>query len=99
MVIVVASVTIMPGKQLEAFAWARQADTAASRLLGRPIRHALSFGGQTGRLAWIAEYEDMAQCVQIIGKVFQDAEYQGLLPKAADLFVPGSAHEDIWIRP
>jgi hypothetical protein len=57
-----------------------------------------TFGGTTGEIAWIGQYDNSAQIEDVYLKIAGDRDYQAALTKAKLLFVPGSAHDQMWLH-
>jgi hypothetical protein len=53
-------------------------------------------GGNPNRIAWVAQYKDLADFDAATVKSLADPKYIDLLVTAGDLFIPGSIHDDIW---
>ena len=66
------------------------------RATGKDVTLCTSFGGAIGGIAWIAQYDSMHQAEEVLSKLTADREYMTALPKAQQLFVPGSGHDQFW---
>jgi hypothetical protein len=47
-------------------------------------------------VAWIAQWDTVAQADEALSKLMTDRDYVSALSKAANLLVAGSAHDHIW---
>ena len=96
MIYFLRSATIAQGKMVPAMSFAREiADyikkkTAKSVTLGMPV------GGQSNRIGWFVEYENLAELEKFQGDLLRDSEYLAMTTKGADNFIAGSLHDDIW---
>ena len=96
MIYVTRTGSIAPGKSPAAWAFAQKAaehwKTAWDRTLDlrRPV------GGNPNRIAWVAQYKDLADFEAVTLKASADPKYIELLVTAGELFIPGSIHDDIW---
>ena len=51
--------------------------------------------GNANRIAWVAQYKDLAEYDAVVLKSMADSKYLELLSAASDLFMPGSIYDDI----
>jgi hypothetical protein len=52
--------------------------------------------GNPARIAWVVRYPDLAALDAVLAKSGADAKLAELLASAADLFIAGSTHDEIW---
>jgi hypothetical protein len=96
MITLIRTTTVQPGKIGEAMAWSKEIVGIAKRITGKEATLCTSIGGVVGGLAWIVQYDNLGQLEDANKKILADREYLTAISKAADLFVPGSGHDQIW---
>jgi hypothetical protein len=96
MITVVRSQTTQPGKFGEAVAWGKEIVAIVKRVTGKELAFCTSFGGVIGAVAWIGQYDSVGQVEDVLNKLLANREYMAAIAKAADLFVPGSGHDQLW---
>jgi len=63
---------------------------------GVDVKIAVPVGGNVSRVAWIANYENLAQYEAAGLKLLGDQKYQEMIKKTAGIFVPDTLHDEIW---
>lgn len=53
-------------------------------------------GGNPNRIAWVLRYPDLAALDSLLIRSQADPKHLELLASGADLFIPGSIHDEIW---
>ena len=53
-------------------------------------------GGNPNRIAWVATYPDLAAFDALTTRSQGDPKYLELIASAADLFIAGSVHDELW---
>lgn len=96
MITVIRTSTAFPGMTGEAVSWAKRIAAMVKRVTGRDQFVATAFAGMLSEIAWIAQYDSVAQYDELRTKVMNDPEYIDALKKARDLFVPGSVRDQVW---
>ncbi len=96
MIRVVANYEAGGGKFAEAMAWGKESLGIYKRVTGKESTFCTAIGGAIGGVAWIAQYDSMAQLEDTVAKLLADREYITGIGKAGPLFVPGSGHDQIW---
>jgi hypothetical protein len=86
----------LSGRFAEGAAWAKEVSTIVERIIGKKLVVCASFGGPSGEIAWIGQFDDGAQVEETYSKVTADRDYQAALTKAQTLFVPDSPHDQMW---
>jgi hypothetical protein len=85
-----------PGSIGEGVVWAKQITATVEHITKQKLVVCTTSGGTTGEIAWIGRYDNSAQILYL--KVAGDRDYQAALMKARQLFVPGSAHDQMWLH-
>ncbi len=88
--------TAVAGKQMDATAFAMEIAGVVSRVVGKEVKVLLPIGGNFSEIAWVVQYDNLAELEEANAKVLQDESYHGALGKAAGLFVDGSGYDHIW---
>ena len=96
MILVQRSVSVAPGMLSAAMAFAIEISTQVKTTTGIDLKIAVPVGGNAARMAWIANYENLAQYEAVGLKLLADQKYLELIKKAAGLFVPNTLHDEIW---
>ena len=84
-----------PGRFVEGAAWAKEISTTVERLIGKKLVVCTSFGGSSGQIAWIGQFDNAAQVEEAYLKVTADRDYQTALKTAQIIFVPDSSHDQM----
>ena len=88
--------SITPGKVADAMTFAGEMIEFISATQGKKMQLLLPIGGNPYRLRFYASYETLAEMEKAQAALMADAKYLSILGKSATLFIPGSAHDDIW---
>jgi len=96
MITVIRTSTAFPGMTGEAVVWAKRIAAMVKRVTGRDQFVATAFAGMLSEIAWIAQYDSIAQYDDLRTRVLNDPEYIAALRQARDLFVPGSVRDQVW---
>ena len=96
MILVQRSVSVAPGMLSAAMAFASDISTQVKTTTGIDLKIAVPVGGNAARMAWIANYENLAQYEAVGLKLLADQKYLELIKKAAGIFVPNTLHDEIW---
>ena len=88
--------SIAPGKLGEALAFAKQISEFLEKDHGQKLEVLLPVGGNPHRIAWRSEYSGLGALEDFQTKTMKDPKYVDILSKAAQIFIPGSAHDEIW---
>ncbi len=86
----------LSGRFVEGAAWAKEVSTIIERMIGKKLVVCASFGGASGEIAWIGQFDNAAQVEEAYSKVTADRDYQAALTKAQTLFVPDRPHDQMW---
>jgi len=87
-----------PGRFVEGAAWAKEISATVERLIGKKLVVCTSFGGSSGQIAWIGQFDNAAQVEEAYLKVTADRDYQTALKTAQIIFVPDSSHDQMWLH-
>ena len=96
MILVQRSVSVSPGMLSAAMAFANEIGAQVKATTGIDLKIAVPVGGNAARLAWIANYENLAQYESLGLKLLGDQKYLELIKKGAGIFVPNTLHDEIW---
>jgi hypothetical protein len=96
MITFVRTATIAPGKLGEAMGFAHQVGQLVEKITGLKVGVATPVGGNPFRIAWVTAQPDLAAVEANNGKLLGDAEYMKLVETGAQLFLPGSVHDEMW---
>ena len=98
MITLVRSAQTLPGKFAEAVAFGKEIGAIVKRVTGKELAFCAAFGGAINGVAWISQFDFAAQLEDLTAKLMADREYGTALTKAAQLFVPGTGHDQMWRR-
>ena len=90
------SATVAPGMLSPAMAFANEISKQFTATTGIDVKIAVPVGGNPSRIAWIANYENLAQFEAAGLKLLADQKYLELTKKAAGILVPNTLHDEIW---
>lgn len=90
------SASVAPGMFSSAMAFAIEITAQVKAITGVNLQIAVPVGGNASRIAWIANYENLAEYEAVGKKLLGDQKYQELVKKAAGIFVPDTLHDEIW---
>jgi hypothetical protein len=96
MITFVRTATIAPGKVVEALTFAHQIAKLVEKITGLKVGVSMPVGGNPFRIAWVAAQPDLAAVEANNNKLLSDPEYMKLTEGSASLFLPGSAHDQMW---
>jgi len=96
MITFVRTAVAAPGKLGEALMWGKEITAIVKRVTGKDMAVANPFGGGVTEVAWIAQWDSVAQADEALSKLMTDREYVSALGKAANLLVAGTARDHIW---
>ena len=96
MILVQRSVSVAPGMLSAAIAFANEISAQVKTTAGIDLKIAVPVGGNAARMAWIANYENLAQYEAMSLKLLGDQKYLEMIKKAAGIFVPDTLHDEIW---
>ena len=96
MITLTRSATVMPGMLAPAMAFANEISKQVTATTGTDLKIAVPVGGNPSRIAWIANYENLAQYESAGLKLLADEKYLELTKKAAGILVPNTLHDEIW---
>lgn len=96
MIYFLRSATIASGKMIPAMSFARDIAEYIKTKTGKAVRVGMPIGGQSNRIGWFVEYENLAELDKIQSTLLQDSEYQAITSKGGENFIAGSLHDDIW---
>ena len=87
---------IAPGKNAGAMAFSQEVCAHLKDKHGVKVDVSIPVGGNPNRIAWRATYASLAEFETSFDALMTDQAYAAILAKAADLFSPGSVHDEIW---
>jgi hypothetical protein len=96
MITFVRTATIAPGKTVEALGFARQIAELVEKITGVKVSVSMPVAGNPFRIAWVAAEPDLGAVESNTNKLLSNPEYMKLSESAASLFLPGSAHDEMW---
>jgi hypothetical protein len=84
-----------PGSIGEGVVWAKQITAAVEHITKQKLVVCTTLRRDDwGKL--LGQYDNSAQIEDVYLKIAGDRDYQAALTKARQLFVPGSAHDQMW---
>ena len=92
----VRSASIAPGKFADSVAFAKQISEFIKRQFGIQVEVMMPVGGNPQRIAWRAEYENLAALDAAQTRMLTDREYLDLVAKGSNNFIAGSVNDVIW---
>ena len=96
MISITRTANIAPGKTGEAVAFGHQVAKYFKEKYATPLEVLLPVGGNPARIAWHAQYDNLAQWETLSAKMLADKDYMELVSKHAATFLPGSVSDHIW---
>ena len=96
MITFVRTATIAPGKVAEALAFAHQIAQLVDKITGLKVGVSMPVSGNPFRIAWVAAEPDLASVEANTNKLLSNPEYMKMSEGGASLFLPGSAHDEMW---
>ncbi len=88
----------LPGRFVEGAAWGKEIAVTVERIIGKKLVVCTSFGGASGEIAWIGQFDHAGQVEEAYLKVTADPDYQKALTKAQAIFVPVATHDQMWLH-
>jgi hypothetical protein len=96
MITLVRTQTIMPGKNVEARAWASEIADLVSRITGNTCRVGGRIGGNPNDICWILQTDSLGQLEEQMTKWVSNAEFQAMAKRTEGLTMPGSVKDQIF---
>mgnify|MGYP000055230054 CR=1 FL=1 len=96
MIAFVRVVSIKPGKQMVAMAFAREIAGFLKSSHHLDVEVLRPVGGNPYRIAWSTRHADLAAFEAASTKMLADPKYWDMVNGAADCFIAGSTHDGIW---
>jgi len=96
MITYVRIASITPGKTVEALAFAHEIAELVEKITGVKVGVSMPVGGNPFRIAWAAVEPDLAAVEATWAKLLANPEYMKMAEGSPDLFLPGSAHDEMW---
>ena len=87
---------IAPGKAVAVAAFAQRVIDFYRTQYDQKVEVLRPIGGNPNRIAWVARYADLAALDSLLTKSQADPKWLELVAAGADLFIPGSIHDEIW---
>jgi len=93
---VIRTAAAFPGTTGEALVWAKEIATIVKRATGKEQIVCTAFAGLLSDIAWIGQYDSVAEYDELRTKVVSDHDYVAAAKRARNLFVPGSERDQVW---
>lgn len=88
--------SIAPGKVADAMAFAAEMNDYLATRHGQKMVLMVPIGGNPHRLCWHTSFASLGDMETFQAKTLSDPQYLSLLGKGTNVFIPGTAHDDIW---
>ena len=96
MIFFVRTISIAPGKNADAMAFAHKVTQYVKDKFKRDTHISMPIGGNPNRIAFAARYKDLAEYEAVSVKSLADKNYMELVSAGADLWIAGSLRDEIW---
>jgi uncharacterized protein YbjT (DUF2867 family) len=96
MITLLRSASIASGKTVSAIGWAKETAAYIKDKLGIHVSVVMPVGGNPSRVAWSAQYADLAALESGFNKLLADPKYLEMITRGAENFIAGSVHDEIW---
>ncbi len=96
MIFFVRTVSIAPGKNADAIAFAHKVTQYVKDKFKRDIHISMPIGGNPNRIAFSSRYADLAEFESASTQLMADSDWQKLVAGNAANIIPGSVHDEIW---
>jgi hypothetical protein len=96
MITFVRTASIAPGKIAEAMGYAQQVAKLVEKISGLKVGVNVPVAGNPFRIAWVAMQPDLAAVEATFAKLLSNPEYMKMVESGGSLFLPGSAHDEMW---
>jgi hypothetical protein len=90
------SACIAPGKGGSALTFAREIAAYLKATYGTDVQVGIPIGGNPNRVGWSVRYDSLAALETIQTRLLADVKYMDMVARAADNFMAGSVHDEIW---
>ena len=97
MITLIREVCAMPGRTAAARAWAQEITAYLKDAHHLDLEVVLPLGGNPQRVAWCGRYKDFAAYESAMRKMLGDKRFSELNEKTAQLWVPGSMQDHVWV--
>jgi hypothetical protein len=96
MVRFVRTASILPGKLMDALAFAREVSEHIQKQYGVKVEVLMPVGGNPQRIAWKADYASLGALEDMQSKFLADQKYLEITAKGSLSFIAGSINDAIW---
>ena len=87
----------VPAKNLgAALAYGRESISYAKGKVGVDTKIEMPIGGNPWRMCFVMQFDSLAAFEQAMNKLNSDPKYMELAAKSSDIFVVGSAIDEVW---
>ena len=96
MIVFTRTVSIAPGKNASAMAFAREIAAYLKSASGMELEVLVPIGGNPNRITWTSRYADLAAYDKASSAMMADPKYLQLVSGASDNFIAGSVLDSLW---
>jgi len=96
MIFFVLTISIAPGKNADAIAFAHKATQYTKDKFKRDTQISIPIGGNPNRIAFSSRYADLAEFESVATQMMADGDYQKLVAGNAANIIPGTTHDEVW---
>jgi len=89
---------IAPGQAGPAMQWAKEVAAHVKKTIDIETHTSMPIAGNPFRIRWSAHFESLADMEARNGKLMSDPKYLELVGRTAQLFIAGSAFDEVWTR-
>ena len=92
------SISVQPGKNVEAMQWAKEVAQHITQHHGSAVQAYTEVFGDSGTLYWVGDYEDVAAVERLLARLPEDQELMSLINRGASSFAVGGTQHDRLLR-
>lgn len=96
MITFLRTASIGPGKVGSALGFAHEISGYIKSHFGVDVTVHMPIGGNPNRVAWSANYDNLAAFEAMQVRMMSDTDYLGMVAKGSENFLPGSLYDTMW---
>ena len=96
MIVFTRTVSIAPGRNASAMAFAREVTAYLKGASGMELEILVPIGGNPNRITWTSRYADLAAYDNATSAMMTDPKYLQLVLSGSENFLAGSVFDSLW---
>ena len=98
MIVFTRTVSVAPGKNGSAMAFAHEVTAYLKNNMGMELEVLVPIGGNPNRITWTSRYADLAAYDKTTSAMMADPQYLKLVLSGSENFLAGSVFDSLWSK-